>query len=85
MSLTSIGTPIFKVATNPTTTKTASRFFTSLFKNKGVQAGIGIASIGAAFGFTGDQVKQQTTAIPELSPVIMIIIVVAVLLVVLKR
>ncbi len=84
--VTTFATPLVKVVTNPSTKKGVSSFLTSLFKNKGVQAGVGIASIGAAFGFTGNQVKEQTKGLPDgVSGLILVAIVFLVIILVMKK
>ncbi len=84
--VTTFATPLIKVVTNPSTKKGISSFVTSLFKNKGVQAGTGIAAIGASIGFTGNQVQEQTKGLPTgTSGIILIGIVLLVVFLVMKR
>lgn len=84
--VTTFATPLVKVVSNPSTKKGIAGFVTSLFKNKGVQAGVGLASIGASIGFTGNQVKEQTKGLPDgVSGLVLVAIVFLVLILVIKK
>lgn len=85
-AVSGITSPIIKVASNPSTRQGITKFITNLFKNKGVQAGVGLASIGASIGFTGNQVQEQTKGLPQgISGIVLIAIVFLVLILVMKK
>lgn len=51
-----------------------------------MQAGVGLASIGASIGFTGNQVQEQTKGLPQgISGIVLIAIVFLVLILVMKK
>ena len=63
----------------------APKILNSLFKNKGVQAGIGLGAIGGGIFALGEGTKQAVSPFPELSPIIVIAVILIILLVVLKK
>jgi len=69
-----------------TTSKGSSNFIAKLFKNRGVQAGTGLAAIGGGIAVLGAGTRSATGEFsPIFSPIIVIAVIIIILIMVMKR
>lgn len=84
--VTTFATPLVKAGSDVVSnaarinSKTFSEFFTSLWKNKGVQVGVGLGGAGLGLSVLGGAAKDATQPFSELSPFLLLGIVAVILI-----
>ena len=85
MSFVVLPSAVIRVGAKPAA-KSVSSFFVNIFKNKGVQAGTGLAAIGGGIAVLGAGAESATGEFsPIFSPIIVIAIIIVIIMLVLKR